>query len=79
MDEITERDSTKIRLPGSISREQNYIAIKDDHVKRAKNTFEWLSFDLSTLSVGRYVFSVRVYDKEAKTASVSKRNFTLKE
>ncbi len=79
IDVISAQDSTRIRLPGSLAREKNYIAIKDDHVKRAKNTLEWLSFDLSTLSVGRYVFSVRVYDKESNTASVSKRNFTLKE
>ena len=78
IDEISSRDTIRVKLPESLEREKNYIAVSNDYVKKLSNTLEWLAFDLNSLSTGRYVFSVRVTDKESGKSSVTKRNFTLK-
>jgi len=79
IEEITKRDTLGVKLPESLTREKNYIAVSKDYVKNVKDAFEFLSFELSTLAVGSYVFSIRVVDKETGISSVSKRNFTLKD
>ncbi len=78
IDEISSRDTIRVKLPESLGREKNYIAVSRDHVKKLNNTLEWLAFDLGSLSTGRYVFSVRVTDKETENSAVTKRNFTLR-
>ena len=79
IEEITKTDTLKVKLPESLGKEENYIAISEDRTKREKDTFDYLSFNLSKLSTGRYFFTVRVLDKENGASAVSKRNFTLKE
>jgi len=79
IEEITQTDTLKIKLPESLGKEKNYIAVSEDRTKKEKDTFDYLSFNLSTLSEGRYFFTVRVLDKESGESAVSKRNFTLKE
>ena len=76
--EITRSDTLNIRLEDSIKRDKNYIAMSDDFVKKDKNTFEWLAFDLKDLAVGQYVFTVKITDKVKGTSAVTKKHFTLK-
>ncbi|MFC1562969.1 GWxTD domain-containing protein, partial [candidate division KSB1 bacterium] len=79
IDEIRQKDTLRVKLPESLAREENYIAMSDDYIKKVNNTYEFRAFDLGALANGNYVFSVRVYDKEAEVSSVSKKNFTLKD
>ena len=79
IEEITKTDTLKIKLPESLGKGKNYIAVSEDRTKKEKNTFDYLSFNLSTLSAGRYFFTVRILDKESGASTVSKRNFTLRD
>ena len=79
IEEITKTDTLKIKLPESLGKGKNYIAVSEDRTKKEKNTFDYLSFNLSTLSTGRYFFTVRILDKESGASTVSKRNFTLRD
>jgi len=79
IEEITKTDTLKIKLPESLGKGKNYIAVSEDRTKKEKNTFDYLSFNLSTLSAGRYFFTVRILDKESGASTVSKKNFTLRD